>query len=427
MRRLRFVDWKLGRGFWTITISVFLFLQVYTRINVLEKKDVPISKDLPSRIPWKSDQECNMFKVSYLKPNSGSRIALASYPGSGSTWIRYLIEGSTGIFTGSVYKDIQLQLRGYWGEIRDFRDGTTIVQKTHDSSPQLIRDEFGKNGILILRNPYDAVMSKFNYLYGGHQGRASPDNFDRSVWEKFVEIEVNDWLDMALNWTSVASPHSLLVVHYENVQKDIRSEIRKITSFLGMTEDTERLNCLLKHKNGYFKRDQPKLLETKLPFNQNLRNKIDMIILEINRILISKGFERMPLDSYAMYNKTDENILHNLKEKNFKAIKAVNSELTRDTSDAETTIDGTKLILSQFIKYYGKDTKNHNVLLETIDKFKMPLNSTGVPEMLNLAVKILPNVERTFKRDPISAIVEDRKSSCSLDQLVNSLRQFEFP
>ena len=47
--------------------------------------------------------------------------------------------------------------------------------------------------------------------------------------------------------------------------------------------------------------------------------------------------------------------------------------------------------------------------------------------MLNLAVKILPNVERTFKRDPISAIVEDRKSSCSLDQLVNSLRQFEFP
>ena len=75
-----------------------------------------------------------------------------------------------------------------------------------------------------------------------------------------------------------------------------------------------------------------------------------------------------------MYNKTDENILHNLKEKNFKAIKAVNSELTRDTSDAETTIDGTKLILSQFIKYYGKDTKNHNVLLETIDKFKMVRN-----------------------------------------------------
>ena len=130
-----------------------------------------------------------------------------------------------------------------------------------------------------------------------------------------MEIEVNDWLDMALNWTSVgkncistlvfhnspqflASPHSLLVVHYENVQKDIRSEIRKITSFLGMTEDTERLNCLLKHKNGYFKRDQPKLLETKLPFNQNLRNKIDIIILEINRILISKGFERMPLGKW---------------------------------------------------------------------------------------------------------------------------------
>ena len=35
-------------------------------------------------------------------------------------------------------------------------------------------------------------------------------------------------------------------------------------------------------------------------------------------------------------------------------------------------------------------------------------------------------MERTFKKDPISAIVEDRKLSSSLDQLVSSLRQKEF-
>lgn len=35
--------------------------------------------------------------------------ALASYPGSGNTWIRYLIETAGGIFTGSRYKDLQIQ------------------------------------------------------------------------------------------------------------------------------------------------------------------------------------------------------------------------------------------------------------------------------------------------------------------------------
>lgn len=39
-------------------------------------------------------------------------VALASYPGSGNTWIRQLIEAASGIYTGSVYKDTNLYLHG---------------------------------------------------------------------------------------------------------------------------------------------------------------------------------------------------------------------------------------------------------------------------------------------------------------------------
>ena len=42
-----------------------------------------------------------------------------------------------------------------------------------------------------------------------------------------------------------------------------------------------------------------------------------------------------------------------------------------DISDSETTIDGTKLLLSQFIKYYGRDNKSQDLLLESIKKIKM--------------------------------------------------------
>ena len=46
---------------------------------------------------------------------------------------RYLLEGAGGVFTGSRYKDLQIQSLGLWGEIRDWREGSTIVQKTHDA------------------------------------------------------------------------------------------------------------------------------------------------------------------------------------------------------------------------------------------------------------------------------------------------------
>ena len=81
------------------------------------------------------------------------------------------------MFTGSVYKDFQLFMRGFWGEIRSWKDGSTIVQKTHDYSATLINEEFGRRGILIMRNPYEAIVSKFNYLSAGHQGSASSDLF----------------------------------------------------------------------------------------------------------------------------------------------------------------------------------------------------------------------------------------------------------
>ena len=39
-------------------------------------------------------------------------MALASFPGSGNTWVRYLIEGATGVFTGSIYLDHGLAAQG---------------------------------------------------------------------------------------------------------------------------------------------------------------------------------------------------------------------------------------------------------------------------------------------------------------------------
>jgi hypothetical protein len=43
-------------------------------------------------------------------------VALASFPGSGNTWVRYLLQQATGILTGSVYKDYALLKNGFPAE-----------------------------------------------------------------------------------------------------------------------------------------------------------------------------------------------------------------------------------------------------------------------------------------------------------------------
>ena len=109
--------------------------------------------------------------------------ALVSFPGSGNTWMRYLIEQATGVFTGSVYCDRGLKVV-HPGE--HIVTGNVIVVKTHQAEATLVpisQEMFGKThynqAIFIIRNPYDALLSEANRRWGGygHTGLASEKNF----------------------------------------------------------------------------------------------------------------------------------------------------------------------------------------------------------------------------------------------------------
>ena len=67
----------------------------------------------------------------YLNP-PGPKTALASYPGSGNTWVRYLIQHISGYITGSVYNDHSLKKMGFPGEGET--NGKVIAIKTHQNS-----------------------------------------------------------------------------------------------------------------------------------------------------------------------------------------------------------------------------------------------------------------------------------------------------
>ncbi|KAI0236542.1 hypothetical protein LSAT2_012910 [Lamellibrachia satsuma] len=101
--------------------------------------------------------------------------ALASMPGSGNTWLRHLIQKATGIYTGSVYHDVALEKAGFLGE--SVIDSRVIVIKTHRDVELLKYDR----AILIIRDPYDAIVSEYNWrVCGNHIGRANSHVYNTS-------------------------------------------------------------------------------------------------------------------------------------------------------------------------------------------------------------------------------------------------------
>ena len=146
-----------------------------------------------------------------------------------------------------------------------------------------------------------------------------------------------------------------------------------------------------------------------------MRIKIDKILLELNRILIRRGFPIIPLDLYSTFNKTDSELLHNILNINQKETKETIKDVTADDVDSALAMDGTKMLLEQYAKFFDVGDK-YGDIKSVLDK-----SGTEVPKLLNMVVNMWPMIERGFKTDPIEEIVSS-KMSFSLDNLIMSLK-----
>ena len=86
--------------------------------------------------------------------------------------------GAPGVYTGSIFNDSSILRAGHYGEGRDFKDVSTIMQKIHNRS--LYQDKykgydlkwrethvmtFHGRAVLAVRNPYNAILSYRNFFY----------------------------------------------------------------------------------------------------------------------------------------------------------------------------------------------------------------------------------------------------------------------
>ena len=98
----------------------------------------------------------NCKKMSFQ--DSGIPTLLVSYPGSGNSWVRQLLEATTGIYTGSDKDcDTDYIKAGMLGE--GITSDNVVAVKYHEG-PLPKKWQFRKV-IYILRNPYDAIVAEY--------------------------------------------------------------------------------------------------------------------------------------------------------------------------------------------------------------------------------------------------------------------------
>ncbi|XP_060806731.1 WSCD family member AAEL009094 [Amyelois transitella] len=199
-------------------------------------------------------QWCKELK--WRSPPAPKVTALASFPGSGNTWLRYLLQQSTGIVTGSIYMDYGLKLHGFPAE--NTTDGSVLVVKTH-GAPPLDTYKFDA-AVLLIRNPRDAILADFNRLFKGHIGTAPKyafkrrsNNNKRSDWATHVYQQLREWEVMHQKWLT-QFPGPIHLVFYEVLVRDTRTELNAILQFLNHTVSEDDMDCTILNKEGIYRR-----------------------------------------------------------------------------------------------------------------------------------------------------------------------------
>ena len=183
----------------------------------------------------------------------GRVTALASFPGSGNTWVRYLLQQATGVLTGSIYTDGDLRKNGFHGE--SVRDGSVLVVKTHEWGEK--SRAMYQGAILLVREPVDCILSEFNRERGGgHTGHAGKGHFHNEggkIWKDFLKTKLTKWEEMNLDWmNNFAGP--LLLVSYSQLVSNLRQSLEQILAFLELPVHRGDLDCALARQEGVFKR-----------------------------------------------------------------------------------------------------------------------------------------------------------------------------
>jgi hypothetical protein len=182
---------------------------------------------------------------------------LWTFPGSGSGWVRLLIEHATGYYSGSVYGDESL-LQALPGEY--VCSPEVVIIKAHPTTHTFADFERGgynhrctvnhvEKAIMVIRNPFDAIWSDHNRkITRSHVGKILEKDFDRKAWVMNAKRLAYKYEEMwALSYLPFMKKHpdGYILIQYEDlVNPTVQLKLLEtIMNFLQQPIDSKRLDC----------------------------------------------------------------------------------------------------------------------------------------------------------------------------------------
>jgi len=254
-----------------IFFILYNFLHDYHRLRTREgkgsEKEEEEKREEKAALP--ASKLCSRDHLIFLNESSSSHLRssdltiLTSYPRSGNSLTRALLEYSTGIYTGSYYLDKHLLANGYRGETVTEK-GKVLFFKSHH--PSLVEDPlppFDKV-VQLIRNPFEAIWSYFEFLATKNHENMVPmeilEEDGGEKWRNFTKRNIRKWKRHFQFWEDwKASP--VLHVKQEDYFVDCEKTLGRILDFAfdGGTplEFKERIPCacqtVVKEKQGTYK------------------------------------------------------------------------------------------------------------------------------------------------------------------------------
>ena len=164
---------QMGVSNLTSDVSQKQFLKCAAAVRMLRS----LSSSLPVHMP-KSHQNCKNMSFQ----SSGPTVALGSFPGSGNSWVRQLLESATGIYTGALYCDGSYLAVGMMGE--GVTTNNVLAVKTHDWPTGTKAKINPDKGIYVVRSPFGAILSEHN-RYLARKAKSSGDRHTAEVKQDY--------------------------------------------------------------------------------------------------------------------------------------------------------------------------------------------------------------------------------------------------
>ncbi|KAF0684064.1 Aste57867_23985 [Aphanomyces stellatus] len=169
--------------------------------------------------------------------HNGEHIALVSYPRSGNSLMRGLLESVTGVYTGCDTRpdrslSVELQKFGMKGE--GVVDESVWFVKSHYPERSGYLPVTIQKAILVVRNPWDSINSYFNMtLTNSHNKSVHDDMYTRFAdrWDAMIKNEIQVWIKFHQYWINKVDI-AVQVVRYEDLLVHRKETLHRVFKFI---------------------------------------------------------------------------------------------------------------------------------------------------------------------------------------------------